>query len=95
MNLPIHLILCVANFLGKRFFLGKNLLPKNFATQSIIGLHCKTKCLSVYRESRMLESDDSISIRASDFASASTGCSTGSVCIAIATHDQETIIRKI
>ena len=36
----------------------------------------------------MLESDDSISIRASDFASSSTGCSTGSVCIAIATHDQ-------
>ena len=48
-----------------------------------------------YRESRMLESDERISIKASDFASGSTGCSTGSVCIAIATHDQVNSILPI
>ena len=39
----------------------------------------------------MLESDDSISIRASNFASAAGGCSAGGVCIAIATHDQDLV----
>ena len=45
----------------------------------------------IRRESRMLESDDSISIRASNFASAAGGCSAGGVCIAIATHDQDLV----